>query len=485
MKQYHDHLKWIKEHGVKKRDRTGTGTLSVFGYQNRYDLSKGFPIETTKEVKFDKIVTELLWFLKGYTNIKYLHSYGVNIWDEDAYNYYVKLMKEKYPDKPYLIHDFKTFLLFVDTKTDCNSMENYQWGDCGKQYGWLWRSLGKDDESSYIKLNNEIDQVANVINDLKNNPESRRIIINAWNPATLDQMALYPCHAFVQFYTREIPRKERFQLYLDLKSINGSVSSATCEDVSEDFLDNKFDFGYVPKYYLDCQMYQRSADMFLGVPFNISSYSLLTHIIAGLTNMKAGEFIHTFGDSHIYLNHLEQVNTLLSRDPEKYSLPKLQIGSVAKNMINDYKNGERELSTVFNDLVPKDFRLEGYESYPEIKAPLNTGMKKEKKVCSCKPGLSASLTTFSEILDKYIGKVGSKERDKFEQEIKEEVDKYGLEAFDLSSYLSSNRKKAKVLSVNEKKAAYKDSKKMEVKDVAKKYGVSERTVYRIKSEYGE
>lgn len=262
MKQYLDLMQHVKTNGIKKTDRTGTGTLSVFGYQMRFDLAQGFPVVTTKKLHLRSIIHELLWFLKGDTNIKYLHDNKVTIWDEWA-------------------------------------DEN---GNLGPVYGYQWRSWPTPD-GQYI------DQISQVIEQIKNTPDSRRLIVSAWNVGELDKMALPPCHAFFQFYVA----------------------------------DNK----------LSCQLYQRSADIFLGVPFNIASYALLTLMIAQVTNLAPGEFIHTFGDAHLYLNHLEQAEEQLSRKP--YPLPIMKLNP--------------DIKSVF-DFTFDDFELVGYESDPHIKAPV-------------------------------------------------------------------------------------------------------------------
>ncbi len=262
MNQYEELLKFVNENGVQKTDRTGTGTKSIFGYQMRFDLNDGFPLITTKKIHLKSIIHELLWFLKGDSNIKYLNENGVNIWNEWA-------------------------------------DEN---GDLGPVYGSQWRCWP-------TTQGNHIDQITQVINTLKNNPDSRRMIVSAWNVAEIDNMKLPPCHCLFQFYVA----------------------------------DNK----------LSCQMYQRSADLFLGVPFNIASYALLTMMVARVCNFELGEFIHTLGDTHIYLNHQKQVDLQLSRDPKKY--PKM--------MINP--NVDDLFSFKFDD-----FTLEGYDPYPNIKAPI-------------------------------------------------------------------------------------------------------------------
>jgi thymidylate synthase len=262
MNQYETLLKHVRDNGIKKSDRTGTGTLSVFGYQMRFDLNNGFPLITTKNVHIKSIIHELIWFLKGETNIKYLNDNNITIWDEWA---------------------------------DRN-------GELGPIYGFQWRSWPTPD-------GRHIDQISQVIETLKNNSDSRRIIVSAWNVADIDKMSLPPCHVFFQFYVAE----------------------------------NK----------LSCQMYQRSADLFLGVPFNIASYALLTMMVAQVCNFELGEFIHSFGDTHIYLNHLDQVDLQLSRSPKPYPIMKLN----------------SEIKNIF-DFQYKDFQLEGYNPYPGIKAPI-------------------------------------------------------------------------------------------------------------------
>ena len=262
MKQYLDLLRHIRENGVMKEDRTGVGTQSVFGYQMRFDLSEGFPLLTTKKVHLKSIIHELLWFIAGDTNIKYLRDNGVTIWDEWA-------------------------------------DEN---GDLGPVYGHQWRSWPAPDGRS-------IDQLGNVVEMIRRSPDSRRLVVSAWNPGEVEKMALPPCHCLFQFYVA-----------------NGKLS---------------------------CQLYQRSADVFLGVPFNIASYALLTMMIAQVTGLRPGEFIHTTGDTHIYKNHFEQVALQLSREPRP--LPKMIINP--------------EVKSIF-DFKYEDFHLEGYDPWPAIKAPV-------------------------------------------------------------------------------------------------------------------
>ncbi|MFA5973428.1 MAG: thymidylate synthase [Lentimicrobiaceae bacterium] len=262
MKQYHDLLKHVLSTGIKKEDRTGTGTVSVFGYQMRFNLSEGFPAVTTKKLHLRSIIHELLWFLKGETNIKYLHDKKVTIWDE-----------------------------WADPQ-----------GNLGPVYGYQWRSWPAANGT-------HIDQVSQVIDTIRKNPDSRRMIISAWNVGMISDMALPPCHLLFQFYVAD-----------------GKLS---------------------------CQLYQRSADIFLGVPFNIASYALLTMMIAQVTGLQPGDFVHTFGDAHIYMNHMEQVNLQLSRDFRP--LPQMKINPEVKDIFS---------------FKYEDFELTGYDPHPPIKAPV-------------------------------------------------------------------------------------------------------------------
>ena len=298
MKQYLDLLKKIKTEGVVKSDRTGTGTRSIFGYQMRFDLSKGFPLLTTKRVFLKGVIHELLWFLAGDTNIKYLVDNGVHIWDNDAYRFYKELCA-KGGVEPVTMEEF----LAAAQQQTPSPLEGYAYGDLKNVYGYQWRSWGKPDGG-------KIDQIKEVINTIKNNPDSRRMIVSAWNVADVEDMALPPCHTMFQFYVAE-----------------GKLS---------------------------CQLYQRSADTFLGVPFNIASYALLTMMIARECGLEAGEFVHTLGDTHLYLNHMEQVDEQLSREPR--ALPTMHLNP--------------EVKSVF-DFKYEDFTLEGYDPHPTIKAPMS------------------------------------------------------------------------------------------------------------------
>lgn len=305
-------VQYILDNGVKKEDRTGTGTISVFGYQMRFNLSKGFPLLTTKRVPFKLVASELLWFIKGDTNIRYLLQHNNHIWDEWAFEKWIK-------SEDYTGPDMTNFGLRAAedeqfAKIYAEQMKIFQqkvledeefavkFGDLGPVYGKQWRSWPTESGDT-------IDQLKKVIEMIKKSPDSRRLIVSAWNPAEVDEMALPPCHSFFQFYVAE-----------------GKLS---------------------------CQLYQRSADVFLGVPFNIASYALLTHLIAHECGLDVGEFVHSFGDTHIYLNHLEQVNEQLSREPR--NLPQLKINSEKKSIF---------------DIELEDLKIEEYDPHPSIKAPV-------------------------------------------------------------------------------------------------------------------
>ena len=262
MRQYLDLMRHVRDNGVRREDRTGTGTRSVFGYQMRFDLAKGFPLVTTKKLHLRSIIHELLWFLRGDTNIRYLHEHGVSIWDE-----------------------------WADTD-----------GELGPVYGYQWRSWPAPDGRS-------IDQIGQLLSQIRENPDSRRLLVSAWNPADVERMALPPCHCLFQFYVAD-----------------GRLS---------------------------CQLYQRSADIFLGVPFNIASYALLTMMVAQVSGLKLGEFVHTFGDAHLYSNHLQQVDTQLGRDP--YPLPRMVLNPGIHSLF---------------DFSFQDFELVEYRAHPHIKAPV-------------------------------------------------------------------------------------------------------------------
>lgn len=299
MKQYLDLMRHIRDTGVKKEDRTGTGTLSVFGYQMRFDLAEGFPLVTSKKVHLKSILHELLWFIRGDTNIRYLVENGVGIWNDWPYQSW---LRETGQDQDYVMYSpewkakMKEFIERIKTDADFAG----QYGDLGPVYGHQWRNF------------EGVDQLAQLVDDIKTNPDSRRLIVSAWNPKDIPVMVksgLPPCHSLFQFYV-----------------INGRLS---------------------------CQLYQRSADVFLGVPFNIASYAILTMMIAQVTGLEPGDFVHTFGDAHLYTNHMDQVEEQLSRST--FALPKLALNPNVDNLF---------------DFVFDDFELLNYESHGPISAPV-------------------------------------------------------------------------------------------------------------------
>lgn len=296
MKQYLDLLRRITAEGVVRGDRTGTGTKGVFGHQMRFDLADGFPLLTTKKVFLKGVIHELLWFLQGDTNIRYLVDHGVHIWDNDAYRYYNELCVRA----SVLPVDRETFLAAAGAESP---IEGYRFGDLNHVYGYQWRSWPLPGAGA-------VDQIAQAVELIRTNPESRRIVVSAWNVADIGQMALPPCHVLFQFYVAE-----------------GRLS---------------------------CQLYQRSADTFLGVPFNIASYALLTLMMAQVCGLKPGEFIHTLGDAHLYLDHLDQVAEQLAREPR--TLPAMRLNPSVKSIF---------------DFRYEDFRLEDYDPWPAIKAPMS------------------------------------------------------------------------------------------------------------------
>lgn len=371
MIQYLEMLKAIKDRGTHKPSaREGLpGSLSLFGYQNRYNLADGFPILTTKKMYWKGIVVELLWFLRGDTNIKYLVDNNVNIWNEDAYNYYYKCGKKE--TVWFMPEQYGSFIKSIKDGThDPNEVlfkrTGYKFGDCGFQYGKVWRrweelylntTAWEGEERRYVDYykTREIDQLSRLLENLKTNPESRRHIVTAIDPVHDEDLALYWCHALFQFNCRPLSLEERAK-HQDLSLMMGDKE-----------LGEKLEEYNTPKYYLDCQLYQRSADAFLGVPFNISSYALLIHIIAKICNMIPGEFVHTFGDVHIYDNHMKQVDEILTREP--HTLPKLVMTE------ETFEWHSASLGN-FYEFMPSDFVLEDYNPQPSIEAELSTGIQK-------------------------------------------------------------------------------------------------------------
>ena len=378
MKQYLDLLKNIKENGTNKpAAREGMpGSKSLFGYQFRHNLQDGFPLLTTKKMFWKGVVVELLWFLKGDTNIKYLVDNGVNIWNEDAYNYYLKKHKEYYIEETQkgvaTVH--LTFENFIDAVKKVDEPEcwftNYNLGDCGYQYGRVWRDWEKYEGQYFGKRDyfTHIDQIATIILSLRDTPESRRHIVTAIDPSHQHDLALYWCHALFQFNCRPLTASQRLEIWFyseEIQEVQSVSSSATDEEIHA--LMNQSN---IPKYYLDCQLYQRSADAVLGVPFNIASYALLTHIIAKMCNMIPGEFIHTFGDVHIYDNHWDAVEEQLSREPRE--LPQLLVGTHSSLGDEVYK----DIDTFAENAYPDMFVVKDYNPHPAIKAELSTGLTK-------------------------------------------------------------------------------------------------------------
>ena len=384
-RQYQQLLGDILENGVNKKDRTGTGTLSVFGRQIRHKMSEGFPLLTTKKMAWNVMVAELLWFLRGDTNIKFLLDYDCHIWDGDAFKNYTKEVDEiidgyrsgdimgtqphiesMFSDSDKLIPLTKEQFI-KKIKTD----EEFalEWGELGPIYGKQWRSWKTEDEYldgvSYFKYP-PIDQIQNLIDELKTNPDSRRLMVSAWNVGELDQMVLPPCHYGFQVYTRELSIEERLDL-----------SSKTYKELFEPFdfhvVDhNEIDELYpVPKRAISLMWNQRSVDTFLGLPFNIASYGLLLEIIAKEVNMVPDELIGNLGDVHLYKNHIEQAKEQMYRRP--YDLPKVQITerNWYQHELVKERLGEKTFSEKILSYRPDCFELIGYQSHEKIKAPLS------------------------------------------------------------------------------------------------------------------
>jgi thymidylate synthase len=350
-KQYQQLLQDIIDFGVEKKDRTGTGTKSIFGYTIRHKMSDGFPLLTTKKMAWKTMVTELLWFLRGDTNIKYLVDNNCHIWDGDAYKRYADshtTFKDGFAMVTPMAHSRESFIEAIKTDNEFAK----KWGELGSIYGKQWRSWEKwyiDENRRYLTFTKKIDQIANLINDLKTNPDSRRLMVNAWNVGELDQMVLPPCHYGFQVYTRELSLEERH----DIKEQYGF----DCRKLAKPSIE-QLDAANIPTRAISLMWNQRSVDTFLGLPFNISSYGLLLKIIAKEVNMVPDELIGNLGDVHLYLNHIEQAKEQIDREP--FELPKLGM---------DYREGEYDKN--LTDFVPDDFYLIDYQSHPAIKAPLS------------------------------------------------------------------------------------------------------------------
>ena len=404
-KQYQQLLSDIIEFGVEKKDRTGTGTISEFGHQIRHKMSDGFPLLTTKKMAWKTMVTELLWFLRGDTNIKYLVDNNCHIWDGDAYQAYIKRYnKGEYVGKTKLLENSKknrtltepfTIEEFIDKiKTDDEFAK--KWGELGPIYGKQWRKWEKwyiDEDKRYLTFTKKIDQIANLINDLKTNPDSRRLMVNAWNVGELDQMVLPPCHYGFQVYTRELSLEERH----DIKEQYGF----DCRKLAKPSIE-QLDAANIPTRAISLMWNQRSVDTFLGLPFNIASYGLLLEIIAKSVNMVPDELIGNLGDIHLYSNHIEQAKEQIGREmtweeqvqwvmrntdvemENLYIVEEIAKDSTPKHTRQPYQlPGLNHLKTpefyeslsedisLITHLEPADFSLVNYKSHPAIKAPLS------------------------------------------------------------------------------------------------------------------
>ena len=359
-KQYQALLNDILEKKKKKEDRTGTGTISVFGRQIRHKMSEGFPLLTTKKMPFKSIISELIWFLRGDTNIKYLVDNGCNIWNGDAYKNYLKLTKDA---EPLTQEQFIDKIRLVRFKTDDEFAK--KWGELGPIYGKQWRKCenffydNTDPDGDGFRYQS-IDQIQNLINDLKTNPDSRRLMVNAWNVGELDQMVLPPCHYGFQVYTRELSLDER----LDLMRKRTKDGTVDYDNRHHGFLD----FHNIPKRSISLMWNQRSVDTFLGLPFNIASYALLLEIIAREVNMVPDELIGNLGDVHLYSNHLEQAREQIEREPMK--LPTLNINDEFWNIDIPFLESLKH-DNFLKCLLEEDIQLCNYESHPTIKAPLS------------------------------------------------------------------------------------------------------------------
>jgi thymidylate synthase len=356
-KQYQDLLQSILDYGVEKKDRTGTGTKSIFGYTIRHNMQDGFPVITTKKMAWKTMVTELLWFLRGDTNIKFLVDNGCHIWDGDAYKNYEKSIIQSHKENGLEGFEYlnkESFIERIGTDTEFAK----QWGELGPVYGKQWRrwenffydNLDPDSDgfSHY-----EVDQITNLINDLKTNPDSRRLMVNAWNVGELDQMVLPPCHYGFQVYTRELSLEERYKIAFPIWKEKYGPLADMMVPTNVDNTPYK-----IPTRAISLMWNQRSVDTFLGLPFNIASYGLLLTILAKEVNMVPDQLIGNLGDTHLYLNHIEQAKEQIGREP--FELPTL-------NQFPTYEGSRPSIESY----VVGDFTLKDYQSHPSIKAPLS------------------------------------------------------------------------------------------------------------------
>ncbi len=365
--QYQRLLQDIIEYGVDKKDRTGTGTKSIFGYTIHHNMMNGFPLLTTKKVAFKTMATELMWFLMGSTNIKYLVENGCHIWDGDAYKRYldnVKSVEEgKQVEKDGKIYTYKklTKEQFIGYIKNGEGIEYNTWADLGPIYGKQWRNWNHP--TNEFEGYDGIDQIANLINDLKTNPDSRRLMVNAWNVSELNEMVLPPCHYGFQVYTRELSREERIENYNSKfeNKIEVPFIKLNLGDAIENTIDMTLSQVNIPTRAISLMWNQRSVDVFLGLPFNIASYGLLLEMIAREVNMVPEHLIGHLGDTHLYSNHIEQAVEQLSRTPKK--LPTLKMSSG--------HNFRAALNGKVDEIDLNDFILLGYDPHPTIKAPLS------------------------------------------------------------------------------------------------------------------
>jgi thymidylate synthase len=361
--QYQELLQAILDYGVEKKDRTGTGTKSIFGYTFRHKMSWGFPLLTTKKMAWKTMVTELLWFLRGDTNIKFLVDNNCHIWDGDCYKAYIKRYNRgEYVGKTKLLENSKKNRTLTEPFTQEEFINKIKtddefakkWGELGPIYGKQWRKWrGEDGYDWNTKVSEtQIDQIQNLISDLKSNPDSRRLMVNAWNVGELEDMVLPPCHYGFQVYTRELSLEERLDLASKTYDVFDPLDFSIPAKVDHDEIDKLYP---VPKRAISLMWNQRSVDTFLGLPFNIASYGLLLEIIAKMVNMVPDELIGNLGDTHLYLNHVEQAKEQIERT--SFELPKLRIAS---GPLDDIAHHEI-----------MDFDILNYQSHPTIKAPLS------------------------------------------------------------------------------------------------------------------